>query len=141
MEEIRLKDKHTAKVYEGVHDLPIARYKKFNLYLLRDSGIGSDMTAIMTRLKKLDAYLAGDNINFARIERANLQLTFFTVLNEVDYKQMAFVCLLHSIDGEPIEDLSEGGILAAIKKLEAIGITQQFIMEMFEKKKTILPLN
>jgi len=127
---------HEIEAYAGVEDLPIGRYKKFNLQMLRDSGIGTNMEAIIRNLTKMDDYMQANKWKEASIMRANIQSQLFSTLNELDYKQLAFVCLIHSIDGDVVEDVSDTGLIAVVKKLETIGLTQRFVMEMVEKKKT-----
>lgn len=137
MEDIKI-GKHKVKIYSGVDDMPISRYNKFNMFLLRDSGVGSTFKDIMTRLAHLDGWLAKENIENAMVERKNLQLTFFTALNEINFQQMAFACLIVSIDNADCNDLSDQGIMETLKKLEDTGITQKELLQINQKKKTIV---
>lgn len=130
--------KHKIEVYEGSRDLPMVRYRKFNLYLLRDSVIGSDIDQVIKTLGRLDNYLKSEQLDEARVERANLQQALFNTLNEVNFTQMAFVCLIHSINGLKVEDLTETGIAKIVSQLDGMQLPQRFIMEMVEKKKTLL---
>jgi len=133
--------KHKIEVYEGSRDLPMTRYRKFNLYLLRDSGIGSDIGQVIKSFERLDNYLKGEQLDAARVERANLQQALFNTLNEVNFTQMAFVCLIHKIDRYKVDDLSETGISKVVQMLDGMQLPQRFIMEMVEKKKTVLTGN
>lgn len=108
------------------------------MLLLRDSGVGSTFKDIMIRLANLDKHLENENIESARIERRNLQLTLYSSLYEINFKQMAFVCLIYSIDGEKTDDLSEEGILETRNMLEKIELSQKILWQLNEKKKKIL---
>ena len=137
MESVEI-GKHKINIYSGIEDMSIDRYNRFNMYLLRDSGVGSTMHDIMIRLAKIDKWLEADNIELARIERRNLQLTLFACINQINFKQMAFVCLIIDIDGDQIEDLSDDGILKVIEDLKAINITQGQLNRINIKKKMTL---
>ena len=140
MESVKVKGKEI-KFYSEIGDLPIGRYNLFNLYLLQDSGIGSDFTAIVQRFSALDLQLQNEQIEEARIERRNLQALFFGLFEGINYKQRAYACLIAEIGGEPCEDISESGISEIVKKLERLGLTQKEVTEKIdEKKKSSRPL-
>ena len=114
---------HKITFFSDIDDMPIGRYNIFQQNLLYDASLGNTIEAINERFESLDANLAVGKIKEARIERNNLQVTFFSILSQVNFASRALVCLIFSIDDEKVEDLSEGGITNILEKFEKINIT------------------
>ena len=123
-------DDHTIVIYSNIDDLTIGRYNAFNQFLLMDSGVGSTIEQIQSRMNRLDSFLASEKLKYARIERQNLQITFFATLHKINFSQRAFCCLLKSIDGEEYNDLSDSGLENTIQKLDEIGVTMSMIKDI-----------
>ncbi len=97
--------------------MPIKLSGLANRYLLQDAGIGSDMQAIDDHFKSLDAFLGGGKIEEAKQERENLRFAFYTMLQEVSYKALAFGCHIFSIDGVEVTDRSEEALTVMLDSL------------------------
>ena len=141
MQTIKL-EKGTVTLYESIKNergFTIGRFNEFQNYLLQDIGIGNDMAAIDNHFAKLDEFIKNENYADAMRERQNLHYNFFSAFNKINYKSLCFACLVHSIDGEVIEDFSESHLLQIIGRLDRMGLTQGLVEAMLDdvKKKLI----
>lgn len=114
---------HKIVYYSDIDDTPIGRYNAFSANILYDCSVGNTMEAINERFESMDAHLEAGNNREARIERNNLQITFFSIMSQVNFAARALICLIYSIDGEKVTDLSEGGIATTLEKLNEIEIS------------------
>ncbi len=131
-------NKHKITYYSGIEDTPIGRYNIFQQNLLYDASVGNSIESIMERFEGLDANLSAGKLKEARIERNNLQITFFSILNQVNFAARAMVCLITEIDGKPMNDLSEGGIETVLEKLKEIKVSIGDIQDLvFGQKKNL----
>lgn len=108
----------TLLLYSSIKEMPIKLHNMAQRYLLQDMGIGSDMGAIDERFRSMDAYLAAGKLEEAKLERENLRFGFYTILQEVSYKALAFGCHIFSINDKRVEDRSEEGLTALLEPLE-----------------------
>lgn len=118
--------------------MPIKLYNITQRYLLQDMGIGSDMAAIDEHFKSLDAFLAAGKIEDARAERQNQRFAFYTMLEGVNYKSLAFGCHIHSVDGVEITDRSEEAISELVDSLD---VNIDFIEETLQDVKKNFNMN
>lgn len=109
-----------------------------NALLLQDAGIGSDMQSVDDRLANLITMAGESKHSEVADEATNLRYTFFSMLNGIDYKSKSFACLIHSIDGYPIDD-SEEGLSRAVDALKEM--TYQELEDHFDEIKKNLILN
>jgi len=124
METIK-KGQHTITVYDDPECLPVDNYYRFNKYLLLDSSLGSSLEEFSTKhLNSLYVLIQNDKKQEAITQVNNLRQLFFQTINEVNVSQLAFTCLVHSIDGRKVEDYSESGLKAIRDEIGKIGFTQ-----------------
>lgn len=116
MKQIRL-GRHTITMYEGIEELPIKRYHKFNKMLLVDAGIGGDLTDVDRHIQRAQMYIGQEKKEFAKTELENLRQAIYMVQNEVSPKTLAFACLVAAIDGEPCDDISDSGLAMLSEKI------------------------
>ena len=83
-----------------------------------DSGIGSDMSAISTRIGTIKNLIPVD-AKKANVEIDNLYQSISFVIANLSPKYRAFVCTIKSINGRNIDEseLTEGGITKIIEEL------------------------
>ena len=134
MEELKIR-KDVIELASDIEDLTIERYNAFNLNLLLDSEVGNSMDQIIGKLSKLDNYLSAGMLDEARAERRNLQLTFFSTLEKINYASRAFACLVTSVNGVACTDLSDQGISNTVERLKQTKIKQADIIAHNQKKK------
>lgn len=126
---------HVLKIYDSVDSLPIDRFFKFNLNLLIDSGIGGDLESIDSHLSVLAKFISEGEKEKAGVKLENLRTAFSFVLQNINPKSRAFICLIKEIDGEPFNDLTDQGIEKMILRLGKAGATKGFIYSLVEALK------
>lgn len=133
-------DKGKILLYDSIEDLPIRNWHLFNKYVLIQTGKGSTIEDLVSRYSRLDKFIGGGKIKEAAGELANLWQGMFDALNGLDYKSLAFGCLIYSIDAERVDDYSESGIHQILDGFVIDHISIGILNEHFEsiKKKLIL---
>lgn len=121
------------KFYASAKEMPIRLYNLSQKYLLQDMGIGSDMNAIDEHFATLDSYLSAGKIDEAIQERENQRFAFYTMIQSVSYKSLAFTCYVHSIAGEPVTDHSEENLSLLSESFDISMIECEDILEDLKK--------
>ncbi len=108
------------EMYDGIDELPIARFHKYNKMLLVDAGIGSDMADFDRHLAKAAGYIGkGDRDNAVK-ELENLRQCVNAVQQGLSPRHLAFAALVKSIGGEPCGDISDDGIRRTAERLATL---------------------
>lgn len=115
MKTVKINGK-TLQMYDGIDELPVVNFQKYNKYILLDSGIGSDADAIDAHLVQL-ARLIKSDLKKATRELQNMRLNMRMVVCEISPLYMAFTALIHSIDGERLTDLSDDNLKRIFEEL------------------------
>jgi len=126
---------YSLEIYSSIDELPIERYMAFNRQLMIDSGVGSDMDDITTKVTKILRLIERDK-DQAKLELLNLSGTLANALTEVSPKMGAFACLVKSVDGEPWEDLSIEGVKELTNKINSVPKT--WIDKVIKKVRRLL---
>lgn len=125
--------RHTLKIYDSIEELPIARFHKYNKFMLIDSGIGSDLSDIDAHIDRIVKYIQTspkDAIN----ELMNMRQAFYLIDKEICAKHLAFITLIAEIDGKLLDDLSDENLITVSKELSvSVGWLAQ-VMESIKKK-------
>lgn len=116
MRTIQLRNKKL-EVYDSIDELPITRFHAFNRYLLIDAGIGSNLQDFDNHLLTLLKYLEAGDADKAKKEAMNIRQNIAFVFEGVSPKMNAFVPLIRSIDGKPLDDLSEESVRSVLAML------------------------
>lgn len=123
------------EIYDGIDELPVARFHKYNKMLLIDAGIGSDLSDFDRHVAKAAQYVnSGDRENAAK-ELANLRQCVYMVQQELSPRHLAFAALVKSIGGEPCADISDDGIRRTAARLSAMTERQAASASGAAKKK------
>ena len=109
--------KHTVEMYDGIEELPIVRFHKYQKLLLVESGIGSDIVAFDQRIEKTRRLLMSGDMEKAKQELENLRQCVFLIQNETSPKHRAFAVLVSKIDGRECPDISDDALDAIITEL------------------------
>ena len=116
-------------MYADIDQLTAERFSKVNKYwMLHDELGGSfqDIDAIhITRL-----ILSLDDKEKAKKVIDNMRVLIHNIINEVNPESLAFACMIYSIDGVEVTDLSDENLKKIIKQLSDSGLTA----ETFKKK-------
>lgn len=125
----------TVHFYDSIRSLPATRYNEYRKYLMIDSGLRSieDIQSAVAELSLLVERKESD-----RIEQ-NLLLGLHFAFSGYNAEQWAFVALIHSIDDEPLGQLSEEYCMEVVQRLSADGLTQDILSETLAelKKKSL----
>lgn len=108
------------EMYDGIDELPMSRFHKYNKMLLVDAGIGSDMADFDRHITKAAQYIGkGDRENAVK-ELENLRQLVNAVQQGLSPRHMAFAALVKSIGGEPCGDISDDGIRRTAERLATL---------------------
>ena len=110
--------KHRVKVYDSIDDLPMARFHKYNKFLLIDAGLGSDMQSFDAHIEKVVRFMkSGDKDNAAK-ELENMRQNVYIMLTEQSPQNLSFAALVAEIDDVEMNDLSDDGLERGRQMLE-----------------------
>lgn len=128
------------KLYDSIDEMPVTNFQKYNKYLLIDSGVGSDVDDIDGHITKLARLITADEKAKALQELQNMRQNIYMVNSMVSPRHMAFAALIHSVDGEKVDDLSDDGLKDLLERLR--GAKRSQMVELLEglKKKRIRSL-
>jgi hypothetical protein len=108
--------KHNVVFQDDIEQMSINQFNKVNKYWMLSDSLGSDFADIdrmhLTRI----AIVAGDKDKVIK-EVNNLRILVHNIINEVSPEQLAFVALIHSIDGRVVTDYSEDNLKKIIREL------------------------
>ncbi len=120
MIEVELKSGQLLKLHGGAESMPRINEFKFNYHLSLEYGVGSDLNSIVKHYTKVSQFIATDNKENALKELDNLMLNHQSMIDQIDHLSRAFASIVHSIDNEKNEDLSDEGLDLLIEKIPQI---------------------
>ena len=128
------------RVYDGIDEMPIVNFQKYNRFLLIDSGIGSDVDDIDAHIVKIAKFMKTHNSKKAMQELQNMRQNMHMINSEISPKYLAFAALIHDIDGKKVTDLSDDNLKSVLKNLR--DIKHSTIIRFLEwlKKKVVYEL-
>ena len=133
-------NKKTVRVYDSIDEMPIINFQKYNKYLLIDSGIGSEVDDIDAHIARISKFIKSNNAKKALQELQNMRQNMYMVNSEISPKYLAFAALIHSIDGEEVNDLSDDGLKNVLAKLKEIKHSKIIDFLVWLKKKVTAEL-
>lgn len=122
------------EIYDNIETLPIDLFSKFNKYLMIDSALGSTLYDVDKNHLSALYKIAGDKgKTIAQLN--NLRQLLQLIINEVTVNQLAFACLVRSINGKEITDYSEDALKEILKKLSHAGLTQDVLKKKQQRQR------
>jgi hypothetical protein len=121
-------------MFESIDDLPVANFSALNKYMMIDGGIGSDFDDI-DRIHLTTLYKVADNPEKLRKELQNFRQLIFNLCAGVNIRGLAFACLIHSVNGEQMTDLSDSTLKEIMQRLSDAGLTEADVKKNFTKQK------
>lgn len=112
--------RHKVRIYESAEDMPVVRWNKMNKLMMLDSGIGSDMMALEAKVTRIQRLVESGNTEDASVELDNMKSAFRIMNAGVNPRSMAFAVLVHDVDGELCDDMSDEGLNGVIAKLDEL---------------------
>ena len=108
--------KHNVLLQDDIEQMSIAQFNKVNKYWMLSDSLGNDFADIdKLHLSRL-LLVAGDKEKTIK-EVNNLRILVNNIISEISPEQMAFVALIHSIDGKLMDDYSEGNLKRLLEEL------------------------
>jgi len=121
-------------VYDSIEELPATQHNDFNIAILEDENIGSNIDAIERHNRQILDFLLMGNIEYALEQSKNQNFCIQNIKANYDFKKTAFCHLIHSING--IEPVSRN-VEFLTKLIEPIKTeTIYFAVEEVKKKLT-----
>ena len=122
-------------VYDSIEELPANQHNEFNIAILEDENIGSNIESIEKHNRQILDFLMMNNAEYALEQAKNQNFCIQNIKANYDFKKTAFCHLIHSINGiEPasrkVEFLS--------KLIEPIPL-QSIYTAVDEVKKKLIP--
>jgi hypothetical protein len=140
MKIIQLNEAYTITLYDSIKDLPIYLMKKFENYILQAEHIGDGFEDIDTHFIKLVQLNSAGQKDSLFHELMNLRSNIFSMVDKVDYKSLAFACLLHKVNDEEVKNYDPGSAEALLDVLSSNGLNcaevEQYLDEV---KKKLMP--
>lgn len=112
--------KHVVEVYDSIDDMPNERYQIYNRFLLVDTGVGSDLNDINLHIEKIVTFIKKGDYNLAVTELDNQRQLMYLIMQQISPKHLAFMALVHSIDGQKVYDLSDDNLIRLQNKLKDV---------------------
>ncbi len=110
-------------IYNEIEQLPITRFMLANKYWMLHDSIGSSIEDFDKNHYSKFALIAGEKEKCLK-ELANFRILVFNIMNENNVQHLSFACLIHSVNGVEITDLSEENLRNVLKDLSNRGLTQ-----------------
>ncbi len=123
------------KLYDSIDEMPIINFQKYNKYLLLDSGIGSDADDVDAHIVKIAKYIKAGSSEKALQELQNMRQNIYMINSELSPKYLAFVALVHSVDGREVTDLSDDSLKALLLEIKKAKHSSIFSLLAKLKKK------
>lgn len=108
--------------YTDIDQLPAERFSKVNKFWMLHDELGSSFEDI-DRIHITRIALSLHDKDKAKRVLDNMRVLIYNIINEVNPESLAFACLIHSIDGVEITDLSDENLKKTIKYLSDRGLT------------------
>lgn len=131
---------HKVELYGGIDEMPMANYHKFNKFLMFESGLAPDAHGVIGHLSKMNELLAAEEYDKLKVELQSMYQSIYFIMDELSPINMAFACMVYSIDGERMLDLSDDSLKLLSCKLnrERIGVIKEKVSELKKKLNTNL---
>lgn len=110
---------HTIKIEDSIQDLNICRFQTYNLNVLLDAGIGSDLDDLDKHINSIAMMIAKNKGNEALQELGNMHQLIYFIIKKVSPKFNSFAALVTHIDGKPIDknELTQTDIQSILGKI------------------------
>lgn len=113
------------KLYDSPNSLSLERYRDFQKCIMIHSGVGSSLAELDEKIKNVVTFISKDKKDFAIQELSNIRETYNYAMSGVNMSQLAFACLVHSIDGKIFDPVDGSDLEAMIAELSGLGLSQE----------------
>jgi len=109
-------------LYSEIDQLPAERFSKVNKFWMLNDELGNSFEDIQ-RVHITRLLIAIKDEAKARKIIENMSVLIHNIINEVNPESLAFACLVHSIDGVELTDLSDENLQRTVRYLSERGLT------------------
>lgn len=109
-------------LYDSIFNIPPHRESIMNYYAMSEAGIGHDWNSIQSHLSGvvMAAHQGLKDVAYQAVlsqEIENLTLGYISMASKYNPEYISWLCLIRSINGEPLDDLSEENLISVGEKL------------------------
>ena len=127
--------KYRVELWDDLNEIPANRLQEFNVAVLVDAEIGGDLSAVDGHIEKmLKLIKTGDSEKLTN-QLMGMRQSIYFVVQKVSPRHKAFVSLIKTINGKPIDSLNEEKVKDVIDKLSGEGLTETRIKQIVEEVK------
>ena len=119
-------------LYTDIDQLPADRFSKVNKYWMLHDELGSSFDDI-DRIHITRIALSLHDTAKAKKVLDNMRVLIHNIINEVNPESLAFACLIYSIDGVELKDLSDENLKRVINDLSGKGLTIDIVKKNRKK--------
>jgi len=113
-------------LYDDIDQMPITRFMLANKFWMLHDSIGSDIRDFDTNHFSRFALIAGDKKKTLK-ELENFRILVYNIMNEINVQHLSFACLIYSINGREVTDLSDDNLKKILRQLSDAGLTQDIL--------------
>lgn len=141
MKKVRYKGNYL-ELYDSIGEMPITRFQAYNRFCLIDSGIGGGLEGVQKHIDAIKRLMSSGKHEDAAKELVNYHQNLIFIIEKSNPELMSFICLVKSINGKDLPELTADIIESTIKKLGKDGLTIGKVRGALNefKKKVILSL-
>jgi hypothetical protein len=119
-------------MYSDIEQLSAERFSKVNKFWMLHDELGGSFEEI-DRIHITRLLLSLDDKDKAKRVIDNLRVLIHNIIHEVNPESLAFACLIHSIDGVEMTDLSDENLLRTVKYLSNNGLTEEVLKKKLKR--------
>lgn len=127
-------------LYTDIEQLPADRFSKVNKFWMLSDELGSSFQDIDTIHITRIALSLHDRVKAKKV-LDNLRVLIYNIINEVNPESLAFACMIYSIDGVELTDLSDENLKRVIKMLSDKGLTIDILKKKVKRSEKDYMLN
>lgn len=126
---------HKVELYNSIDEMPMANFHRFNKFIMFDSALAPDANGVIGHLSRMSELLNAEQYDKLKIELQNTYMSISYIMNDISPVSMAFACMVHSIDGAVVTDLSDEALKALSLKLnrESAKVLREKVEELKKK--------
>lgn len=130
---------YTLKIHDSVMSIPPHKESMMMYYQMSEMGIGHSWESIDGHLNSL-IIAAGQSDQTAIFQQVeNLRLSYYSMAAQYNPEQLSWLCLIHEIDGQPFDDLTEETLKEWAQKLSVHDDSEFAWRQVFEEVKKKFP--
>ena len=127
-------------LYTDIDQLPADRFSKVNKFWMLNDELGSSFEDI-DRIHITRIILSLHDKDKAKKVLDNMRVLIYNIINEVNPESLSFACMIHSIDGVELTDLSDENLKKTIKYLSDRGLTIDTLKKKVKRSEKEFTLN